>query len=243
MNIKEIIKKHKDRQSINTSVVKELAQVLLEDATQSIISDFNDKIKELTTSFNNEVSNLEESFKVEIDKIQMDLNKKGDKGDMGEKGDCGECGIDGKDGLNGKNGLNGLDGRDGKDGKDGIDGLPDKPEEIANKLNTLEEKVERKVIKGLDKIIENLGKRIQETKRGGGGGGIGNPTSESFTMNGSSTTFTLANNVQASGKAIWVYNNGQWLVPTTHYSISGKVGTLTFTPQNGEIIDVLYFRA
>ncbi len=50
--------------------------------------------------------------------------------------------------------------RNGIDGINGKDGSPDKPKEIADKLNTLEEVIDQKVIKGLTKKITDLSSNI-----------------------------------------------------------------------------------
>lgn len=95
-----------------------------------------------------------------VDVISRVVGEKGEKGDTGEAGRNGIDGQDGTNGENGENGINGEKGRDGRDGRDGNDGLngkdgtdgtdgsPDNPQQIADKLNTLYEKVEPKVIKG-----------------------------------------------------------------------------------------------
>jgi len=119
----------------------------------------------------------------------------------------------------------------------------DTPEQIAKKLNTLDEKVDWTVIKGLKKIIENLNKAIREkgaTKSGGGGMGL--PVHQSFSTSSSTTTITLSNNVAANSNALWIFYNGQFLVKGNHYTISGKIVTLTFTPQDSTNIDVTYIR-
>lgn len=61
-----------------------------------------------------------------------------------------------------------LKGKDGKDGEAGEDGSPDTPEEIATKINTLEEKIEVKTIKGLRHSLEVLSRG----RPGGGGAGV-----------------------------------------------------------------------
>ena len=53
----------------------------------------------------------------------------------------------------GDNGRDGIDGIDGVDGLDGKDGSPDKPKDIADKLNTLENVIDPKVIKGSSEYI------------------------------------------------------------------------------------------
>ena len=84
--------------------------------------------------------------------------EKGEKGDRGEKGTIGDKGKDGKDGRDGVDGLNGVDGRDGKDGS------PDTAEQIADKLNTLEERVDLKVLKGWKEFLANLGEKGSATR-------------------------------------------------------------------------------
>jgi hypothetical protein len=57
--------------------------------------------------------------------------------------------------------------------KDGKDGSPDTPEEIVAKLNTLDEALDMKVIKGLNRWmteIKNLASKKSEQRMGGGGG-------------------------------------------------------------------------
>lgn len=92
-----------------------------------------------------EISNLKETIR----SIEL---QKGDKGDKGDNGKDGKNGEDGKDGLNGRDGIDGVDGTDGTDGKDGS---PDTPEQVVEKLNTLENVLELKVIKDFPKIEDN----------------------------------------------------------------------------------------
>jgi len=103
-------------------------------------------------------------------KLLTKETKKGDKGDKGDfvigaKGDKGEKGSKGDKGDRGVNGVNGTNGINGKDGIDGMDGSPDMPQVIADKLNTLEEKVEIKVIRNLDRILKSLQTSIRESVR------------------------------------------------------------------------------
>ena len=53
----------------------------------------------------------------------------------------------------GDNGRDGIDGLDGLNGRDGKDGSPDKPKDIADKLNTLENVIDPKVIKGSGEYV------------------------------------------------------------------------------------------
>lgn len=75
----------------------------------------------------------------------------------------------------------------------------DEPQIIADKLNTLEEKVDRKVIKGLEKELLTIKKNIRESKqqKGGGSGGGGYPVKSydiSDQLNGVLKTFTIPTN-------------------------------------------------
>lgn len=212
------------------------------------------KMAELTAM----VTDLEKKvFQIENKKDATDLDviglfqgmsihgRDGEMGPMGPEGPCGPCGPAGESGMD----------------AEAIDEakivatiltqlpeaiLPDTPIQIADKLNTLEEKVDWTVIRGLKQIIANLEKNIKNINRekggGGGGGGLGLPVSQSFTGNGVLTSFTLSSRVSANGKAIWVYYNGQWLVNNTHYTVSGSTLSLTFTPEADTTVDVLFIR-
>ena len=99
----------------------------------------------------------------------------------------------------------------------------EEPLAIADKLNTLEEKVDRKVIKGLDKELFAMKKNISEAKRqkggGGGSGGGGYPVKTydiSSQLNGVLKTFTI---------------------PRNKYVIDVKIGTI---PPLRPIIDYTY---
>lgn len=61
---------------------------------------------------------------------------------------------------------------------------------------------------------------------------------DTFTGNGSLTSFTLSNNTTA-GNA-FVYYNGIMMQPTTDYGVSGSTLTFTFTPLNNSNILVRY---
>lgn len=154
-------------------------------------------------------------------------------------------GVDYRDGKDGTDGI-GKDGYNGRDGKDGKDGSPDKPIELANKLNTLTEKVDKKVIRGLDKWMESIMASLRDRKKGGGvsggGGGMGNVVPESFSIGSATTTITLANNVASNGRAIWFNYQGQQQAYGTHFTVSGKIITLLFTPQDSTFADIIYIR-
>jgi hypothetical protein len=90
------------------------------------------------------------------DKFNLEKGEKGDKGDKPMAGVDYKIPQDGKDGKDGNDGYTPIKGKDyfdGEDGQDGKDGSPDTPNQIADKLNTLKEKVEIKVIKNLEKRL------------------------------------------------------------------------------------------
>jgi hypothetical protein len=62
---------------------------------------------------------------------------------------------------------------------------------------------------------------------------------DSFTGDGSDTTFTLSNGGVPTNSA-FVFYNGIALKPSTDYAISGSVLTTTFAPVNGSEIMVRY---
>jgi hypothetical protein len=129
-----------------------------------------------------------------------------------------------------------------KDGKDGNNGSSDKPEEIADKLNTLEEKVEIKVIKGLKNYFDNINRKIQDVKSSKGGG-MGNVEHKTFSVGSTTTSSDIGSKVAASGNAIWVYYNGQFLVKGTHYTISGTIINWLETFSDNTFVDITYIRS
>lgn len=216
--------------------------------TREIIDTFLEDLKpQIYMQVDEELNNLADKLVAGIKK--GDKGDKGEKGDRGDKGEMGKNGLDGRDGRQGKDGLSGKDGKDGINGKDGKDGSPDTPQDIAKKANTLEEEIEQKVIKGLIQRfnnIENNIKNIKQDKKNrsfGGGGGVGQPQHESFTLSATDNSVTLQHNVAASGRAIFkAAVNGAESHWGEHFTVSGKTITLLFTPTDGDIFDVTYIR-
>jgi hypothetical protein len=175
----------------------------------------------------------------------------------GDKGRDGKNGYTPKKNLDYFDGKDGVDGKDGKNGKDAIvDYAPiikevskivpklDTANQIADKLNTKEEIIERKVIKGLEKWMDNIKLSVSQkaNKVMGGGGGMGNVEHQSAALTSATTYVDLTNNVACKGYAIWVYYQGQMLARGTGYTISGRRITLLFTPENTTYLDVIYIR-
>lgn len=218
-----------------------------------------------------EDADAEEVAQILADMPEFVRMTKGDKGDdgktvVGPPGPRPVVGIDfvqPKDGSDGKNAdekviarmlktdsgfvkkTKGDRGDDGVDGKNGKDGSPDKPLEIAAKLNTTQESVDVTVIKGLKQFMTD----IRVAVRGSGsktktqsGGGMGNWVHEQFAVSSATTTVTLSTSVAANGTAIMVRYQGQLLAHTVQYTISGRVITLGFTPEDDTTVDVTYVR-
>ena len=121
------------------------------------------------------------------------------------------------------------------------------PIQIADKLNTLEEKVEWKVIKGLTKMFAGLSREIKSTKQVKvGGGGMGNIVLFSFNGDGSTTSFTLSAQVAQNGNAILVHYNGQYQHRTVHFTVTNNSAdatlALTFTPQAETTVEGWFVR-
>ena len=92
-----------------------------------------------------------------IDKIHLIPGPAGPKGDKGDKP---MAGVDFPIPRDGRDGVS-VKGEPGSVGKDGQNGSPDAPEEIAGKLNSLEQAIEKNVIIGLTDEIEKLRTEIQ----------------------------------------------------------------------------------
>ena len=151
---------------------KDLA-TFLESQEMSNKLDQLDKLNKLD-KLDEVISELKKDKKIGLDGFNI-TTIKGDKGDKGEAAYTPIKGKDyfdgytpvkdvdyfnGKDGVDGKNGKDGLDGIDGKSikGPAGKDGSPDTPKQIVDKLNTLEEVLESKVIKGFPTLKDFINK-------------------------------------------------------------------------------------
>ena len=255
MSLNSVLKKRRRKKEMGTSSFSD--SIIHDLISDTVIEITRKKFKE---SFDKLKKEVENEVKQQTDLILNDLKngEDGDDGPPGKKGDKGDVGDTptktfllslirplipklkiSKKGDKGDN-------IKGDKGDKGDNGSPDKPMEIIKKLNTLENVLDVKALKGLKPILKTIQDSIRAIKMGGGsggsGGGMGTPIHQSFTCDGVTTSFTLSNNVAASGQAAWIYYQGQFLVNSTHWSISGKTLTLTFTPEDGTVIDVTYIR-
>ncbi len=121
--------------------------------------------------------------------------------------------------------------------------VTDMPDIMAKKLNTLFEKVDFTVIRGLtdwmNKVTKSSRMSSVPTKAGGG---MGNWVHQQFSVSSATTTVTLNYGVAANSNAILVRYQGQLLAHGIQYTISGKTITLLFTPEDDTYVDVTYVR-
>lgn len=113
-----------------------------------------------------------------------------------------------------------------------------KQKDIAEKnvLDTISKLIEplvEKHVAGVKNEMRTVSSRVAM----GGGGGIGTPTPFSFTGDGLTTDFTLPDTPSGNGLAIWAYYNGQWLQPSSHFTVNGRTFSTTFTAEDGTIIE------
>lgn len=115
-------------------------------------------------------------------------------------------------------------------------------EQIIDKINSLEERVEIKAIKGLTNWLNNLKKSIREKSGGGGGGGMGLPVHESLPLTSATTSVSTSARIAANGYALWVFYQGQMVARGVGYTVSGQTISLLFTPVDGTYLDIMFIR-
>jgi len=260
MALAEIIARHKEQSkpdfqlwkdyllTIAADVVKSKIEEMEADIREEIEAKIEETIEEAETEYRGKMKIGEESISQFLTNAQsrfaealtrvnaVKRGPPGEKGDsiQGPPGPQGDPGNDGQDSI--------VPGPKGDQGAPGKDGSLDKPKDIAKKLNTLEEAVEISVIRGLEKRFENAFRAIREKGGGARGGGMGNVVPESFSINSATTTITLANNVASNGRAIWFNFQGQQQAYGVHFTVSGRIITLLFTPTDGTFADIIYIR-
>ena len=185
---------------------------------------------ELRKKIEDEMMNTFKSYMAQIPHLR------GEKGDsiIGPRGPMGAKPVQGinyeipKNGQMGPKPIAGIDypiPKDGEQGFAGKDGSPDTPQQIANKLNTLTEVIDKSVIKGLDTFLQNLQRSIREkTKVFGGGGGASTPKTPVEVVDGIRTEFSVIS------EPIYVVSDGISYFPNNGYTYSlGRI-TITIPP-------------
>ena len=246
-----------DWRAIVIQVANDIINARWAELSAEITQELKDQIEQSTGDA------AEEAVNEIIDDLLIGKLKPEFKGDKGEKGDSikGEQGAigltpragidypipkDGKDGKKGKDSV--VVGPKGDTGEKGKDGSPDTAEQVRDKLQTLigEARLDKSAIKGLAEEIAVIMRAIREkTVAQKGGGGMGNVQHESFNVSSATTTVATAYAIGGAGFAIFgAYYNGQQIQRGTHYTVGGnrKTLTLTFTPDDGTVITVVYMR-
>lgn len=105
-------------------------------------------------------------------------------------------------------------------------------EEIKNKLESLPDarKLSPYAIKDLIALIKSSVGRIKGVS--GGGGGMGDVVFKTFATSSSTTTLTLDDTPTSFGNALILIYQGAIQENGKHFTISGRIITLTFTPQD-----------
>jgi|GEM_PF-6856629 len=73
-------------------------------------------------------------------------------------------------------------------------------------------------------------------------GGMGNVETQSTNLSSATTTINLVHNIASNGKAIWFNYQGQQQQLGVHFTVSGKIITLLFTPDDNTVADIIYIR-
>lgn len=124
----------------------------------------------------------------------------------------------------------------------GDDGSPDTAKQVVEKVN----EAKGVAISSVENLEEELKKIRQRVSRDGirsGGGGVGTTQHEQFALTAGTTSVTLAYNVAMNGYGIMgAYVQGQFLARGTHYTVSGKIVSLLFVPDEGTTMDLVYTR-
>lgn len=166
--------------------------------------------------------------------------------------------VRGDDGYTPVKGVDYQDGAPGKDAdeeaifqrvmaqlpqpKDGQDADEEKiTESVIKRLKEDKEAITIDDVKGLKDVLKAI-ENVARKEKGGGGGGMGNFAYKSFTGDDSTTSFTLDYNVASGGTAILLLMNGQGLEYSTHFTVSGKTISTTFTPTSNDTLWAWYIR-
>lgn len=144
-----------------------------------------------------------------------------------------------------------------KSGEDGKDGSVITKKQLKEKINSISGGVEIAVIKGLATRLQTLEQMIRESNRikrqhGGGskgGGGMGNPQHETFTISAGTTAITTNYPIAAGGNAIFksAYQ-GMALDKDVHFTVGANRKTITFDTgvaaqfENNTVFSLTYIR-
>jgi len=130
--------------------------------------------------------------------------------------------------LKGDDGIDGTNGIDGKDGVNGNNGSQETAQEIADRLNTLQEKISYNVIKGLPAFVETVSKSTYWTQKNSAA--FSQP-SKTLTYNGDGT---LNMSSDATGTKTFGYTAGV----LTSLDATGVYKNKSFVYSGGKLTNV-----
>lgn len=170
--------------------------------------------------------------------------KPGEKGDRGKQGEQGPIGKDGPQGPKGDVGPQGDPGVDGKDADERLilaTVITKLTEYIADLRASILDEIKKKILEIVTKEFEQMRGEIRHLSSkimlGGVGGGMGSIVPFTLAGDGNTTQFTLPAIPTQEGLGLIVHYQGQFLQTTTHYTVSGKTISLTFTPEASTFIE------
>lgn len=270
MSIKEILEKSKKINLLKENpTCKKVAEVVVAEALNPLIEKVESQFQQndlehtqIVETVGEQLTNIKSEFDQKLSEIELTPGEKGDPGDKPVAGVDYEIPQDGQDYV-----LTEEDKTEiaSKIEVPVVEKLVEKTEvikeqpivtneikevakyetaeQIADKLNTLEERVDIKVIKGLKKWLETINRAAREQKKLGGGG-MGNFQHESFALTPSTTYVDVAYNIAGNGYAVvGSYYQGGNVFRGVGYTVTGtKRINLLFTPQDNTYFDIIYIR-
>lgn len=206
-----------------------------------IVVDFKKQAQDLRNEMIDRIdSHIEKTLNDTINKLNMVEGPRGPKGEKGDQGVQGPIGPKGEP-VFGMDGAPGPKGDKGDRGEPGPAGSPDTGQMIVDKIVASEAVIPISKVAGLDRFLREL--KQSTSSKSGGGGGMGNVVFNTFTGDGSTTQYTLDFGVASQGSAIILLYQGQVLENGNHFTMSGKMISLTFTPDTGTTLFAWYIRA
>lgn len=123
-----------------------------------------------------------------------------------------------------------------------VDGKTPTKKDILALLKPLIADFEARFDRKFNTALRTIQANAKGQKQAPQGGGMGNWVHQSFTISSATTTKSLTYNVAAGGMAHLCRYQGQMLAYGVQYTISGKIITLLFTPEDSTVLDVTYVR-
>jgi hypothetical protein len=223
-------------------------KAMMNEKVSSILAKMSEKEEEMYARMESEMAKTHELFMEQceealgVTKDELALMKEAHNAEMtritsnleamrGPKGEQGDSGMDGKDGANGMNGK---------------DGSPDTPDQVMSKAIASPKLFSIAKIFGLAEELANIKNAVNRSGgKKGGGGGMGQPQHEKFTVGASTTTIQTAYKIGAGGRAIFhCAYQGQIIRYGEHYTVGSdfRTLTLTFAPDDSTTIEIAYVR-